>query len=191
MHDWLAQQHACRDAQGNVSYCCFILDRTKRKKCCTRSKVALLRMTEDLKSTASVSRCYRSSSDWQWLPRCQFHNDISIPLYKKKKSAPSNFRRHWIKSLSAVEVRQRLVWGSKTITSGQLTSSEPGEENWLAEGARPGRGDRKRRAGRLRWPCPRGKQDRGERGGHGFPECVTYMKSEKVIHRHLCTFMFF
>lgn len=108
---------------------------------------------------------YRGCSDWRELT----HN-ISIPL----KCAPSNFRRDWIKSLSAVEVRQRLVWGSKTLTSGQLASSEPGEQTWLSP----------RSSARL--SSPGHYTERNKTTGRDG-ECITCMK---LLHRHLYIFVF-
>lgn len=167
MTDWHNSPHAEEHITGSGW--------NERKMLHAHTKVAPFRMTEDLKSTVYISRCYRSSCDWQRLPRCQFHIPrTSIPL---KKSAPSNFRRHWIKSLSAVEVRQRLVWGSKTITSGQLTSSEPGEENWLAEEL--GQAGETGRGGLEDWGGPaRGENKTVGREEDMVSQSVTYMKNE-------------
>lgn len=76
-----------------------------------------------------------------------------------------------------MEVRQRLVWGSKTITSGQLTSSEPGEENWLAEEL--GQARETGRGGLEDWGGPaRGENKTVGREDDMVSQSVTYMKNE-------------
>lgn len=140
------------------------------------------------KSPAYSSRCNWSSSGWQGLPRCQFHHNISIRL----KSAPSNFRRHWIKSLSAVEVRQRLVWGSKAIASAKLTSSEPGDQTWLSQelshARETGRGGPRLEGRPQCWALCCEKQEHGERQRRKSASNAWKEQTHTQTSLHACVF---
>lgn len=116
-------------------------------------------------------------------PDANFTN-ISIPL----KSTPSNFRRQWIKSLSAVEVRQRLVRGSKTISSASSPplslENRPVSPEQLSQAREAGRGGLEDRRGPGQrepqfWTLHSEKQDHRE---------SEWTNSHSDTSAHLCFF---
>lgn len=152
MHDWLHSSTRAETYCGNwvewTKYCMH-----RQKSFCPDRK-------------AKVPAWYRGCSDWQALT----HN-ISIPL----KCAPSNFRRDWIKSLSAVEVRQRLGWGPKTphLWPACLLWA------WRADLALSEELSQAQQSGTLHWA----KQDHGERQG------VYHMhETPTQTSLHICVF---
>ena len=138
------------------------------------------------KSTPHISIYCSRLSGWQRLTYCQFHPNLSIPL----RSPPSNFRRHWIKSESVVEVRQRLVWGSPQPAYPPLSlESRRGSLRSSARRAGMGRGIQAQGThvvGYDTWKNKTPEKEDTESKG----KCITRKTMRKLITRHLHTFVF-